>query len=238
MSKRDKAKAARARVREVGLDAADLAERVGLTEEEVRRFLKKKTDDVDLAVRIGTAVDAELPEIDVIDFRQAGYLPEALVNFLALLGWNPGDEREIMSLDELTEAFTLDRMGHTAAKFDRDKLRWMNGMYIREATPERLLFAMRDYLSSAGGPMKDLDDASLARIIALYRERSPTLAELDSQARFFFDAPTSWGPAKAPALRATQTASPSTVTSTATSRAVRGRSRQTPSLSPRRSPRR
>jgi len=197
MSKRDKAKAARAAVREAGLDAADLAERVGLTEEEARRFLKKKNDDVDLAQRIGDAVGAELPEIDVIDFRRGGYLPEALVNFLALLGWNPGDEREIMGLDELSEAFTLDRMGHTAAKFDRDKLRWMNGMYIREATPERLLSAMRDYLSFAGGPMYGLGDAALSRIIALYRERSPTLADLETQARFLFEAPAAWGPEKA-----------------------------------------
>jgi glutamyl-tRNA synthetase len=197
MSKRDKAKAARAAVREMGLDAAALAEHVGLTEEEARLYLKKKNDDVDLAQRIGDAVGAELPEIDVIDFRRGGYLPEALVNFLALLGWNPGDEREIMSLEELSEAFTLDRMGHTAAKFDRDKLRWMNGMYIREATPQRLLLAMRDYLSAAGGPMDDLDDAALARIIALYRERSPTLADLETQARFLFEAPTAWGPEKA-----------------------------------------
>jgi glutamyl/glutaminyl-tRNA synthetase len=197
MSKRDKAKAARACVREKGLDAATLAAATGASEEELRLFLKKKTDDVQLAELIGVAVGADLPEIDVIDFRRAGYLPEALVNFLALLGWSPGDDREIMNLEEMGEAFSLERIGSTAARFDRDKLRWMNGMYIRAASTERLVAALRDYFQFGDSPLAAMNDETLSRFVTLYQERAQTMEDFCEQSLFFFEAPTSWGPAKA-----------------------------------------
>ncbi|MEE2751773.1 MAG: glutamate--tRNA ligase [Myxococcota bacterium] len=197
MSKRDKAKAARAAVREAGLDAAGLAEATGIDADEVQRFLKKKTDDVGLAEQIALAVDADLPEIDVIDFRRAGYLPEALVNFLALLGWSPGDDREIMTFEEMSEAFTLNRVGRTAARFDREKLRWMNGMYIRAASEERIVSGLRDYFQFVQSPLADLDDEALGRVVVLYKERAQTLEDFCTQSLFFFEAPTAWGPAKA-----------------------------------------
>ena len=74
--------------------------------------------------------------VTVDEFRQAGYLPEALVNFLALLGWAPDGETTIMSRDELVERFTLERVGRSAATFDYDKLDWMNGVYLRALAPD------------------------------------------------------------------------------------------------------
>jgi len=197
MSKRDKAKAARAAFRQSGRDLAWLAEATGLDEQTLTAFRKKKRDDLEIAEAIASAVGADLPEIDVVDFRSAGYLPEALVNFLALLGWSPGDDRELMSLEEMIAAFTLERVGRTAARFDREKLRWMNGVYIRQATLPRLLEALRDWATSAGHPVAEADPTRLEGIVTLYRERSATLRELADQARYFFEAPTTWGPAKA-----------------------------------------
>jgi len=204
MSKRDKAKAARAAAREAGLDAPGLAAAAGLDEETARRFLKKKTDEVSVAVAVAAAVGCELPEIDVEDFRRAGYLPEALVNFLAFLGWNPGvrddegKEREIFSLAEMESLFTLDRVGKTAARFDRDKLRWMNGQYIRAASVDRLVVALDDWLGR--NPESWLADESAERrreLVALFQERLTTLGDLEDAARYFHERPTDWGPAKA-----------------------------------------
>ena len=204
MSKRDKAKAARASAREAGLDAAALAAATGLDEETARRFLGKKTDEVSIAVRVAEVLGCELPEIDVEDFRRAGYLPEALVNFLALLGWNPGvrdeegKEREIFSLREMEQLFSLDRVGKTAARFDRDKLRWMNGQYIRAATVDRLVEALDDWLGrNPGSWLESTPPEERRALLALFQERITTLGELEEAARYVVERPTAWGPPKA-----------------------------------------
>jgi glutamyl-tRNA synthetase len=121
-----------------------------------------------------------------------------LVNFLALLGWNPGTEQELFTLPALVEAFDLSRMGKTAAKFDRDKLRWMNAQTIKETPQDRLVAACRDWASfHADSALHTIDDARLAALLTLYRERIQTLGELEQQGHFFFARPTEWGPAKA-----------------------------------------
>ena len=169
MSKRDKAKTARARCLADGHSAAALAQRTGLDEALLAEFLAKKTDDVEIALAIGAALKLELPEIDVVDFRAAGYLPEALVNFLALLGWNAGvGDRELYTLDELGEAFSLDRVGSTAARFDRDKLRWMNGLYIRQASDERLLLGLREYAGLNDTPLATASDDTLLKLSLIH----------------------------------------------------------------------
>jgi len=89
------------------------------------------------------------PEIDVHDFRVAGYLPEAVANFIALLGWNPGDEREKFTLTELIETFSVERIGKTSAKFDRDKLLSFNTDWASKVSPERLLEAFKDFLEKS-----------------------------------------------------------------------------------------
>jgi glutamyl/glutaminyl-tRNA synthetase len=196
MSKRDKAKAARVAARESGMEREAIAAKIGLSADELQRFMKKKNDDLTTAVAIAEAVGVALPEIDVIDFRRSGYLPEALVNFLALLGWSPGDDREILPWKELVEAFTLDRMGKTAAKFDREKLEWMNGMYIRAASAERIVEAMKDYSQYNEAHWKGEEDALLLAIATLFRERATTIRSLDEQAAWIFRAPSDYGPEK------------------------------------------
>ncbi len=104
-------------------------------------------------------------EIDVHDFRVAGYLPEALINFIALLGWSPGDDREILSRDELIQLYSVERVGKTSAKFDRDKLLDFNTKWAARVSPERLLEAFKDYLAVAQSPLAALDDRMLGRVL-------------------------------------------------------------------------
>lgn len=196
MSKRDKAKFARAAVRESGVEREELASKIGISADELQRFMKKKTDDMGIVLGLADALDLTLPEIDVMDFRQSGYLPEALVNFLALLGWNPGDDREILSWTELVESFTLDRMGKTAAKFDREKLEWMNGMYIRAATVERVVEAMKDYASLNPARWGDEPEERLFELAALFKDRATTIRGLNDLVAWAYDAPETYGPAK------------------------------------------
>ncbi|NLG67464.1 MAG: glutamate--tRNA ligase [Actinobacteria bacterium] len=84
------------------------------------------------------------------EFRDLGYLPEAMVNYLALLGWHPSDERELFRLPELVQEFTMDRVSKSPAVFDRDKLNWLNGVYVRGLTPEDLYRRVEPFLLEAG----------------------------------------------------------------------------------------
>ncbi len=86
----------------------------------------------------------------VVAYREQGYLPEALVNFLALLGWSPEGEEEIFDMERLIADFTLERVSKSPAVFDLDKLKWLNGMYIRKTAPERLLEFALPHLINAG----------------------------------------------------------------------------------------
>jgi len=118
--------------------------------------------------RVARVLGVEPPEIEVHDFRRSGYLPEVIVNFIALLGWSPGDDRERMTLDELCQAFSLERIGKTSARFDRSKLLAFNTDALRDATVQRRLAAFRDYLDhNPGSPLRGLDDAMLQRLMDL-----------------------------------------------------------------------
>jgi glutamyl-tRNA synthetase len=115
------------------------------------------------------------PEIDVHDFRVAGYLPEAIINFIALLGWSPGEEREFFAVGELGEKFSMERIGKTNARFDREKLLAFNTHWAAElASPlhkggprgvSRLLEAFKDYIVVTDSPMRASDNAFLERIL-------------------------------------------------------------------------
>ncbi|HYE94977.1 MAG TPA: glutamate--tRNA ligase, partial [Rubricoccaceae bacterium] len=93
--------------------------------------------------------------VSVRQYREAGYEPEALLNFLALLGWHPDDEQELFSLRELVEAFRLERVSRSGAKFDLDKLKWMNGQVLRALAPEELAARARSAVEARVGPVED-----------------------------------------------------------------------------------
>ena len=104
-------------------------------------------------------------DVDIFSFRKAGYLPEAMVNFIALLGWSSGDVREKFTLAELSEAFSVERLGKTNAKFDRDKLLAFNTDAAAAAPENRLLAAFQDYLSLNETPIPKGDEALLRRLL-------------------------------------------------------------------------
>ncbi|MCL6561744.1 MAG: glutamate--tRNA ligase [Firmicutes bacterium] len=123
----------------------------------------------------------------VEEYRAQGILPEALVNYLLLLGWSPPEEREIMSLAEAIGWFDLARVQKTAAIYDLKKLEWMNGQYLRLLPIERVVDAVRPFLDARGiavqaGPPLD-------QVVALTRERARTLVELAENLRFFYEPP-------------------------------------------------
>jgi len=130
------------------------------------------------------------------DFRDLGYLPEALVNFLALLGWNPGDDREVMKLEEMIQAFSLDRITPKAAAFDEKKLEWMNGQHIHHKDTTWLANYLRnDLVTVLAGTGVDVDaipQATLELIAGLLKTRVHFLNELAISSRYFFVAPTEY----------------------------------------------
>lgn len=114
-------------------------------------------------------------------FREQGYLPEAIVNFLALLGWNPGDEREIFSLEQLAKEFSLERAQKAGAIFNIKRLDWISGAYIRQKPLKELVALCEPYL-----PADKLDQEKRTMIVALYQERLKKLSEIRELADFFF----------------------------------------------------
>jgi len=129
----------------------------------------------------------------VMDYKRAGYLPEALFNFLALLGWSPGegDNREKMSKKELIEAFSLDHVSPKAAVFDEKKLEWMNGLYMAERSAASLLGEVVPLWKERGwvAPDRDRNDPYFKAIIDLLKVRSKKVTELIDNADYFFREP-------------------------------------------------
>jgi glutamyl-tRNA synthetase len=121
--------------------------------------------------------------VKVEDFREQGYIPEAFVNFLALLGWSYDDHTEVMSRDELVERFTLERVGKSAAVFDYDKLKHLNGVYLRALPPEEYADRLVAYLRERG---YEWDEQLVRRAAPLVQEKIETLGEFPAFAGFLF----------------------------------------------------
>ena len=102
-------------------------------------------------------------------FREEGYLPEALINFLAFLGWNPGTEQELFTMDELVEAFSIERIGKSGSKFDIAKAKWYNQHYLHQRSPESFVPAMQKALVSEGF---DLDADTVQKLVTLVKDRA------------------------------------------------------------------
>jgi glutamyl-tRNA synthetase len=122
--------------------------------------------------------------ITVEEFRESGFIPEALVNYLALLGWSYDDHTEVMSRDELVERFTLERVGKSAATFDYEKLTHLNGVYLRALPPEEYADRLVAYLRERGF---DWDEQRIRSAAPLVQEKIATLGEFPGFARFLFE---------------------------------------------------
>ncbi len=203
MSKRDKAKAARAALRELAREHGQptddwswFATRIGCDSGALLRFMRKKSDDIGLANAIAEELHLELPMIEVMDFRKGGYLAEALLNYLALLGWSVGDGKtEIFDLDALVEAFSLERVQRQPAKFDPVKLLAINADYLqKKITDARYREALDQWFEVVESPLAELSPDALTTTIELFRSRARTFVELESRSAFLREAPSSYDP--------------------------------------------
>jgi glutamyl-tRNA synthetase len=128
--------------------------------------------------------------VSVLAYRDLGYLPDAMFNFLALLGWSPGDDRQKMSREELVAAFDLDGVGKSGAVFDLKKLEWLNGQYLAALPAPEFESAARERLEAAGLWNADWAGerrAWFAGVLALVKPRVRTLEAIVEEGRFFFD---------------------------------------------------
>jgi glutamyl-tRNA synthetase len=187
LSKRERPKVLRNAIKDIpDIDLEKLAEVGNIALEEVNDFVAGETiPDMSSINTMAAHLGVQLPEINVVDFFKSGYLPEAMVNFLALLGWNPGDKREIMSVKELIDCFDLSRLTKTNSLFDRRKLLAFNTEHIRMQSCEKVLTHFKDYLKVIKSPVAKADDKTLARIVELCAG-ARTLADIEHKSRFLF----------------------------------------------------
>jgi glutamyl-tRNA synthetase len=154
--------------------------------ETVQNFLDgKRVPDMPDVEKMAQFLGVTLPEINIIDFFRSGYLPETMVNFLALLGWNPGDQREIMTVEELVRSFDLSRLTKSNSLFDRKKLLAFNTEHLRIEPQEKVLAHFKAYLREKESPLLAADDATLQRIIELC-EGARTFDDIERKSAFIF----------------------------------------------------
>jgi glutamyl-tRNA synthetase len=125
----------------------------------------------------------------VTDYAKMGYLKEAVVNFIALLGWSPGDDREIMTVEEMIQSFSLERINPTNAIFDINKLKWMNGEYIRKYDNNRLVDLIRPFLIEKGLTTSLWINTRwdwMLKYVRLMKERCPLLSDFAESGAYFF----------------------------------------------------
>jgi glutamyl-tRNA synthetase len=129
-------------------------------------------------------------DVAVEDYQMKGYLKEALVNFVAFLGWNPGDERELFSMDELIKEFSLERVGKAGAVFNIDKLNWLNQQHMKLKTDTDLLPLVKPYLEIKG--WNPVSDEFLRQVIGLMKERVVVLNDFVDGCSYFYNEPESY----------------------------------------------
>ena len=202
LGKRDRDQKIRQRtheyLRRTNKTIADLSAACGLASEKLEDWLKTDTKQLDLPEQpplmkaIGLP-ESDLPEIMVHDFRKNGYFPEVLLNFLSLLGWSPGGDKERMTVPEMINLFTLDRIGTSNAKFNREKLRAFQTEAATAASPQHLRTAMRDYL--AANPNSPLNVATDERLDEVLKMNAGfhVLREVDEKSRFMFSDDAAYG---------------------------------------------
>ena len=187
LSKRERPKALRNAIKaDPNIDLAKLADVAALTVEEIETFAKgKTTPDMPAVAAMAKHLGIELPEINVVDFFKSGYLPETMINFLALLGWSPGGDREIMAAEELIRRFDITRLVKANSFFDRQKLMAFNTEHIRMLDHDKLAQRFEDYLDAIESPVAGADSDLLRRIINAC-QGARTLADIEKKSRFIF----------------------------------------------------
>lgn len=187
LSKRERPEALRQAVKaRADIDLEKLADAGDISVSEVKSFIDSKTTpDMPSIDSMAEYLGATLPEVNVVDFFKSGYLPETMVNFLALLGWNPGGDREIMSVDELVNSFDLSRVTKANSLFDRQKLIAFNTEHLRMMSRGKLLGHFKSYLRAIKSPVLSADDQLLSKLINLC-EGARTLADIERKSRFLF----------------------------------------------------
>ncbi len=169
-----------------GIDYGKLAGIAGMAVGDLESFIKgKTTPDMPAVDAMAKHLGVALPEINIVDFSKSGYLPETMVNFLALLGWNPGDGKEIMTVDELIASFDLSRLTKSNSLFDRKKLLAFNTEHIRMVPAAKLLSHTRQYLDVVDSPVGRADDELLLHLIEIC-QGARTLADIERKSRFLF----------------------------------------------------
>lgn len=123
---------------------------------------------------------------DVLDYIREGYLPEALVSFIATLGWNDGTEQEVFTVDELIKKFSLERVGKSGAHFDEQRLTWVNGHFIRQLKLDELYTKVKDFWPAEA---EGSDEDYKKQVLALVQERLKYFTELPELTKFFFEEP-------------------------------------------------
>ena len=124
-------------------------------------------------------------------YRESGYFPEAVVNMLALLGWNPGTEQELFTMDELVSSFNLDRVGKSGSRFDPEKARWFNHQYLQKKSDEELAELYLHELHNKG---IETSKEKVVRIVGMIKERVNFVSDFWDQSGFFFEAPKEYDP--------------------------------------------
>jgi glutamyl-tRNA synthetase len=133
-------------------------------------------------------------DVAVEDYRAKGYLKEALINFVALLGWNAGDDKEFYLMDELIEKFELEHVHKAGAIFNIDKLNWLNGEHIRYKSPEELLPMFKAEYQKSEYAVLNYDDELLLKIVKSMQERVTFISEFITKCRYFYEAPKEYDP--------------------------------------------
>lgn len=133
-------------------------------------------------------------DVAVEDYRKKGYLKEALVNFVAFLGWNPGDDRELFSLEELVHEFSLERVGQSGAVFNVEKLDWMNLQHMRRKSDAEVLEMVKEELNLSAFAGKSFDDRYLLAVIGAMRERMTFAKDIIDKSPYFFGRPAVYDP--------------------------------------------
>ncbi len=152
------------------------------------KLSKRAADQMGFPIFPLTWTDPESKEV-AKGFKESGYLPEALINFLAFLGWNPGTTQEIFSMEELIKSFSIERIGKSGAKFDIHKAQWFNQQYLRAKADEELTPYLLESLANENIPCTK---EKALKICSIMKERVTFPADFWEQGKFFFVAPTSF----------------------------------------------